>query len=153
MYVRVYQKLTKEKQLKKVEKLIEINPNHPESYKALGKLALDLREYGIARNNIETALQKGQVSSTLKLMAKLEESDKGNREKVKVYLNKAEIAEQDPVWICKSCGFHMEKWNASCKSCNSFDTLELKAPNLRNRVVPAEKMFQNNSGKRLAMNS
>jgi len=63
-----------------------------------------------------------------KLLAKLERRESGDERASTQWLNKSIDAPADPAWLCSVCGAAHPRWQAVCRSCASFDTLEWGSP-------------------------
>jgi HemY protein len=94
--------------LKRARTLQRLQPAHPESRLAMARAALDAREYGVARENLETLLAEAPTVRACVLMAELEEQDGGNLGLVREWLARASRAERDKAWVAE--GKVSETW-------------------------------------------
>jgi HemY protein len=85
--------------LKRARTLQRLQPAHPESRLTLSRAALDAREFGLARENLETLLSEAPTVRACVLMAELEEQDGGNLGLVREWLARASRAERDKAWV------------------------------------------------------
>lgn len=119
--------------LKNLGKLVARNPAHGESHLARGRAALEARLWGEARRHFEAAagpdgLDGNPREAVCRLMAELEESERGDLEAARVWLARAAAAPPDPTWVCGACGASATSWNPRCGNCESFDALAWTAP-------------------------
>lgn len=134
--VAVYKRARPEKDgisgLKALEKLIADAPHHPESRLALAAAALDAGLWGEARRYLAPLVERSDGvppgDRACQLMARLEESEHGDAEKVRSWLQRSHDAEPAPVWSCGACGALVEHWSPRCGTCNTFDSLTWASP-------------------------
>ena len=119
--------------LKTLGKLVARNPAHGESHLARGRAALEARLWGEARRHFEAAagpdgLAGDPREAVCRLMAELEESERGDLEAAHAWLARATAAPPDPAWVCGTCGASAASWSPRCGNCESFDALAWTAP-------------------------
>jgi HemY protein len=85
--------------LKRARALLRLKPAHPESRLTLARAALDAREFGVARENLETLVLEAPTVRACVLMAELEEQDGGNLGLVREWLARAARAGRDKAWV------------------------------------------------------
>lgn len=130
--------------VKRVEKLAARNPGHAESEFALAEANLEASLYGEARRHLgNSGLAGGSglegAPSTHRgalLMAAIEEAEHGDGAAATEWLRRAESAEPDPTWVCRTCGTQVEEWGAHCPACQAFDSLEWRSPRRVARALP-----------------
>ena len=61
-------------------------------------------------------------------MARLEESQAGEPEAAREWLDRAIGAPPDPCYVCAGCGTAAAEWHSVCRACGGFDTLAWRAP-------------------------
>ena len=117
------------KSYKRVSYLCKGNEERPMSRMALAEAALAADIWGEARRHLQI-LDNSQkaTQSTYRLLAKLERCETGSEHEALQWLSKALDAPLDPVWICSSCGGGDENWQATCRHCKSFNTLDWQIP-------------------------
>lgn len=111
--------------------LAALNPQHRESHLALAEAAMAARLWGEARGHLLKVAEAEHGSPTTRLcrlMARLEEEERGDAATARRWLLEAAEAAPDPTWICSSCGSQSPDWQASCARCNAFDSLVWQAP-------------------------
>ncbi len=76
-------------QVKRFESLLARNREHPESHLALAETALDAQLWGTARHHLEIAAGHGTSPRVCRLMARLEEEERGDLEAARTWLARA----------------------------------------------------------------
>ncbi|MFD1378151.1 tetratricopeptide repeat protein [Fodinicurvata halophila] len=114
--------------IKRIERLTQANPTHPESRLALAQVNLDAELWGEARKHLRSLMESTPEHRVFRMMAELEAREKGDSEKAADWLRQAETANPDPAWVCGSCGALSGKWSARCGVCDTFDTLLWRTP-------------------------
>lgn len=114
--------------VKRFEKLLGVNRDHPESHIALGEALLKARIWGAARSHLETAGGEEPSARICRLMAVLEESEHGDTTAVRSWLLRATFADPDPAWICSVCGSPADRWVPICSNCDALGSLDWKIP-------------------------
>ncbi len=125
--------------MKRLERLQRQNPQHVETYRALGTAALAAGLWGDARRHLEKLVaaeraQDGLSHATCRAMAALEEGERIDPKAVRQWLDAAAEARPDPAWICSVCGHPGEAgpmsghWQAVCPHCFGIDTYRWQRP-------------------------
>lgn len=137
--------------VKRFEKLAAANPDHAESHIAIAQAALAAQLWGEARRHLEAAgarlalaskgstagdaMAAGAASSPplpsarlCRLMAELDERERGDDAMARNWLARAAEAPPDPVYVCASCQAESLTWQPLCPRCRGFATLEWRAP-------------------------
>jgi HemY protein len=94
--------------LKRARALLRLKPAHPESRLTLARAAIDAREFGVARENLETLVLEAPTVRACVLMAELEEQNGGNLGLVREWLARASRAPRDKAWVAE--GKVSETW-------------------------------------------
>lgn len=94
--------------LKRARHLAKFAPNARESRLMVARAALDAREFGLAREQLETLVLDQPTARVCRLMAELEDRETGNVGMVRKWLSRASIAPRDPAWVAD--GFVSERW-------------------------------------------
>ena len=115
-------------QVKRMQRLLEVAPDHVESQIAFGAAALAARLWGEARKHLTAAAEMPPTARLCRLMADLEDMTDGDQARVQAWLTKAMTAEPDNGWVCGSCGAAARRWTARCGNCETFNTLEWRTP-------------------------
>lgn len=130
--------------MKRLERLVRQNPDHPETFRVMGSAALAAGLWGVARENLEKLAAAERASgnqtggaltrSTCHLMSRLEEDERADAAAARLWLAEAADAAPDPAWICSVCGTPAEAgpesghWQAICLNCGTIDSLQWKRP-------------------------
>lgn len=117
--------------VRRFEKLAALNPRHRESHLAVAEAALAAGLWGEARNHLAAVAEaeggapspSGNSARLSRLMARLEEGERGDPAKVRRWLISAAEAPADPAWTCERCGTPTGEWQARCGHCGAFDSL------------------------------
>ncbi|HVC50734.1 MAG TPA: heme biosynthesis HemY N-terminal domain-containing protein [Stellaceae bacterium] len=130
--------------LEAVQALAARNPDAEESRIAVAEAALDAKLWGEARRHLGRALEAAPAEAPsrrlCRLMARLEESERGDTAAGRQWLDRAVSAPPDPRYVCTACSAESVEWHALCPSCGSFDTLAWRAgaaPPLAPHAAPA----------------
>jgi HemY protein len=118
-----------------MERLLKLNPDHPESHFGVSDAAHNAGLWDEARAHAAVAEKKFSNSGApparlYRLLASIEEDEKGDRDAAGRWLMRAGDAALDHRWICSSCGAGFVAWTALCPQCQSFDCLHWDTPEL-----------------------
>jgi HemY protein len=114
---------------RRFERLGEMNRSTRDARLELAEVAMTARLWGEARRHLEMAMELGATVRTYRMMAELEEQERGDSEAAARWLRKAAEAAPDPAWICERCGAAHPQWSARCQSCGGFATLAWRQQN------------------------
>jgi HemY protein len=112
--------------VKAAERLAALAPAHPESHLALARAAHAARLWGEARRHAAAATAAlGGVANVAvaRLMAEIEEAEKGDQAASRDWLARAAAAPGEAGWICAACGTGHARWQAICGHCGAFDRI------------------------------
>ncbi|MGE3783590.1 MAG: heme biosynthesis HemY N-terminal domain-containing protein, partial [Alphaproteobacteria bacterium] len=113
------------------------NPDAAESHLALGEAALAARLWGEARRHLTLAAEAAPARRSRRLcllMARLEESEAGEPQAAREWLDRAIGAPPDPCYVCARCGAAAPGWQSLCPACGGFDTLAWLAPDAHGAI-------------------
>jgi HemY protein len=114
---------------RRFEKLAALAPRHRESLLAQGEAAIAAGLWGEGRKHLEQLAAAERPSHRLaRLMARLEEGERGDGAAIRRWLTVAAEADPDPGWRCARCATLASAWQANCPHCRAFDTLAWQAP-------------------------
>lgn len=116
------------KRLKRAETLAESNAGHPESHMLVARQALEAKQWGTARRHLERAAESRPTGVVYRLMARLEEAERGDGEEVRRLLERASEAPPDPAWLCARCACTSPAWSIACDRCGAFDSIDWRMP-------------------------
>lgn len=112
--------------LKRARYLLRLTPTAREARFAIARAALDAREFGAAREALETlVLEKPTVRACL-LMAELEETESGNQGLVRAWLARASRAPREPEWVAD--GVVSADWNPVSPVTGKIGAFEWRDP-------------------------
>ena len=111
-----------EDRLHAIERLAGYNRDHEESHVALARAALAAKRWSEAREHLDIVARTHATSRIARLMAELEEGEKGDTDASRGWLKRATMAEPDAAWICESCGNVSAEWEPVCGRCEKFDS-------------------------------
>ena len=114
--------------LKRAEKLVAGNSDHPESHMLLAGQALEAKQWGTARRYLERAAAERPSAAVYRLLARVEEAEHGDGEAVRQRLRQASEAPPDPAWLCTRCASASQAWSIVCDRCGAFDSIEWRTP-------------------------
>jgi HemY protein len=109
--------------VRKIEALAKVNPDHPDSHLAIAKAALRAKLWGQARTHLGIVAKLRPSAEGYRLLAELEEKERGDVQAAKDWLAKAALSSADPAWHCLRCGETPVQWQANCPACGALDTL------------------------------
>jgi HemY protein len=115
-----------------LERLAAQNPDAPESHLAVAEAAMAAQLWGEARRHLGIAVAAaplpGPTRRLCRLMARLEDSEPGDPEAARQWLERAAGAPLDPCYGCTRCQAENAEWQPLCRQCGSFDTLAWRIP-------------------------
>lgn len=115
--------------VKALDELTAHKPGHPEGHIAMAEAALEAGFWGQVRTHLGAAMEAGrETRKVFRLMAELEQSDRGDAEQVRHWLARAASAEDDPAWVCSDCGHVEADWLPHCPKCHGFDKFDWTQP-------------------------
>lgn len=114
--------------VKAAERLAALSPRHPGSHLAQAEAAIEARLWGEARRHLDAAAAAGQVDGAVaRLMARVEEAEKGDGAAARRWLARAAEAPGEDGWTCGACGARHARWQANCGHCGAFDRIAWSA--------------------------
>ena len=125
--------------LKRIEKLVAGNSDHPESHMLLAGQSLDAKQWGTARRHLERAAAERPSAAVYRLLARVEEAEHGDGDAVRQRLQQASEAPPDPAWLCTRCASASPAWSIVCDRCRTFDSIEWRSlPRAETSALPKE---------------
>lgn len=113
---------------KQVARLCEDEEN-PANHLALAEVALVADLWGEARRHLMLLITKHEATqAAYRLLSRLERRESGDERAALQWLTKAGNAPADPAWLCTACGSAHTNWQAICRSCGTFATLDWRSP-------------------------
>lgn len=110
------------------QRLADLKPEHRDSQRLLGTVALSGRLWREARGHLQQA-------GDYRLLARLEKEDTGSEARVREWLELA--ADHPPAarWICSACTKAVPEWTPLCPHCREFDRIDWMLPDDGHAVV------------------
>lgn len=127
-----------EDRLHAIERLAGYNRDHEESHVALARAALAAKRWSEAREHLDILARTHATSRVARLMAELEEGEKGDTDASRAWLKRATMAEPDAAWVCDSCGNVVAEWEPVCGRCETFDGFLWMTPPRVTHFTPDE---------------
>jgi HemY protein len=127
--------------LKRFERLIDLRPGDPEGHLAAASVALSAQLWGEARRHLDTAGAAGPgpwPRRLCHLMAELEDGQHQDAAAARRWLDRAQHAASEPLYVCAACGGESPVWAPLCPSCHGFDTLDWRIPDRAAPRIGAE---------------
>jgi HemY protein len=91
-----------------MRRLADLRANHPEGAIALARVAIDGREWTVAREALAGLVRAGPSERVCMLMAEIEEGEHGDQGRVRGWLTRAFSAPRDPAWVADGQAF--DRW-------------------------------------------
>lgn len=112
--------------LKRAQKLENLKGNQVESLYIVAKVALETRNFDLARQKLEAAARLEPRESMYLLLADIEEAETGDQGRVRHWLSCAVKAPRDPQWTAD--GYVSDKWAPFSPVTGKLDSFEWKVP-------------------------
>jgi HemY protein len=109
-----------------IEKLVKLNPQHLESYAALGHVCLNAGLWGDARQHLlkaESVAQPSPPRSLYESLAELERKEFSNEQAAQEWLTKGRASDLGNAWICMVTGRHYDRWSPIAAPHDAFNTI------------------------------
>jgi HemY protein len=110
--------------LKRMRRLAELRPHHPEGAMAVARGAIDARDWEAARQVLEGLLRSRPSERVCLLMAEIEAGEHGDEGRVRTWLTRAIQAPRDPVWVADGRVF--ARWAPVSPVTGRLDAFEWK---------------------------
>ncbi len=127
LYEQCFPTISAEKRLKKMQELVKRAPESWESLMAIGRAALNTKDYTLARQSLKAAMGQRETATNCKWMAELEQQENNDTTKANYWLGQAASAQADALWRCGNCGHQPQMWRAHCPECQQFDRISWQA--------------------------
>lgn len=110
--------------LKRFERLLSINADHPETRMLRAELLIAAEDFPAARRALGDLATAKPTTRSLTIMAAIERGEGSDDAVVRGWLTSALTAGRGPQWVCSACQHVHGNWTASCENCATFDSLE-----------------------------
>ena len=115
-----------------LQRLAAQNPDAAESHLAIAEAALNARLWGEARRHLGMAAAAaptpGPTRRLCLMMARLEDSEPGDPQAARNWLERVAGTPPDPCYVCERCRALSPEWQPVCSHCGGFDTLAWRVP-------------------------
>lgn len=112
--------------LKRAKGLAQKRKNHVEGNFAVAEAAIDARDWKVAREALASILRSSPTERACLLMADIEESEHGDRGRMRDWLSRAVRAPRDPAWTAD--GYISQEWAPISPISGKLDAFEWKVP-------------------------
>jgi HemY protein len=112
--------------LRRAETLAKLSMWAPEARLALGRTAIEAREFGRARDALQPLLTERPTMRACLLMADLEQAEHGAAGRVREWLARAAHASRDPAWIAD--GLVSDRWAPVSPITGKLDAFQWQVP-------------------------
>lgn len=123
-FLKLIEKLPRDVQLKKVQKLIACNPDSIESDLLFAQVQINNRLWDLAGKMLQKVIAREESVRACHMMAAIEQGMAADPNAGGKWLGRSKVAQPDPEWTCLTCGQANEKWAVHCPSCHDLDSLE-----------------------------
>lgn len=122
--------------LARMKTLIALRPNSTAGALAIGAVAIEAREWALAREQLAGVVRSHPTRRACLLMAELEEAEHGDRGRVREWLARAVRAPADETWVAD--GFISDEWMPVSPVTGRIDAFEWKVPAILNHEEASE---------------
>ncbi|MDO8607827.1 MAG: heme biosynthesis HemY N-terminal domain-containing protein [Phaeospirillum sp.] len=112
--------------VKRMQRLVEVNPAAPDGHLALAEAALDAKLWGQARTHLDKVMAQRPSPRVLNLLARLERDEKRDEPAALAWLAKAGDVRPEPAWTCGGCGRTALAFAVCCPACAVPGRMEWK---------------------------
>jgi len=126
-----------EMRARRMQALIQLNPDHIESRLLAAETAIAQRKWFDARAALEPLTLGFPTARASVLMAEIAQSERGDSTAAQGWLARAARSPRDAQWRCARCGFVVQDWTPICSNCDAFDSLSWVAPRIGTLEAPA----------------
>ena len=112
--------------LDRVRQLANIQQNSIESAIAIARVAIEARNFDVARSALEPLLDERLTQRVATLMARIEAEEKGDAGRVREWLARAVNAQRDPAWTAD--GVVSDEWAPVSPVTGQLDAFEWRVP-------------------------
>ena len=114
--------------VKRFQKLIDKQPDHPESQMLKAELLIAAEDFPEARRAMGDLADNEPDARVLTIMAAIAKGEGADDATIRGWMAKAVTAPRAPSWVCDNCHNVQSEWTPVCGNCTSFDTLSWTRP-------------------------
>jgi len=135
-FARIAPDETQQERVKRFQKLIDKQPDHPESRMLKAELLIAAEDFPEARRAMGDLADTEPDARVLTIMAAIARGEGAGDATVRGWMAKAVSAPRAPSWVCDSCHNVQSEWTPVCRNCQSFDTLSWQRPPMQSATSP-----------------
>ena len=135
-FARIAPDETQQERVKRFQKLIDKQPDHPESRMLKAELLIAAEDFPEARRAMGDLADTEPDARVLTIMAAIARGEGAGDATVRGWMAKAVSAPRAPSWVCDSCHNVQSEWTPVCRNCQSFDTLSWQRPPAQSATSP-----------------
>jgi len=135
-FARIAPDETQQERVKRFQKLIDKQPDHPESRMLKAELLIAAEDFPEARRAMGDLADTEPDARVLTIMAAIARGEGAGDATVRGWMAKAVTAPRAPSWVCDSCHNVQSEWTPVCRNCQSFDTLSWQRPPMQSATSP-----------------
>jgi len=135
-FARIAPDETPQERVKRFQKLIDKQPDHPESRMLKAELLIAAEDFPEARRAMGDLADTEPDARVLTIMAAIARGEGASDATVRGWMAKAVTAPRAPSWVCDSCHNVQSEWTPVCRNCQSFDTLSWQRPPAQSATSP-----------------
>jgi len=135
-FARIAPDETPQERVKRFQKLIDKQPDHPESRMLKAELLIAAEDFPEARRAMGDLADTEPDARVLTIMAAIARGEGAGDDTVRGWMAKAVTAPRAPSWVCDSCHNVQSEWTPVCRNCQSFDTLSWQRPPMQSATSP-----------------
>lgn len=135
-FARIALEETPQERVKRFQKLLDKQPDHPESRMLKAELLIAAEDFPEARRAMGDLAESEPDARVLTIMAAITRGEGADDATVRGWMARAVTAPRAPSWVCDSCHNVQSEWTPVCKNCASFDTLSWTRPPSQEAVSP-----------------
>ncbi len=119
---------TPQERLARLQPLLKLRPDHPETALLETELHLAAEDFPAARRALGDLPESTPTGRSLALMAAIARGEGAPEEVVRSWLARAVSAPRGEAWVCSACHAVHATWAPVCSNCEGFDTLSWELP-------------------------
>lgn len=135
-FARIAPDETPQERVKRFQKLLEKQPDHPESRMLKAELLIAAEDFPEARRAMGDLAETEPDTRVLTIMAAIARGEGADDATVRGWMARAVTAPRAPSWVCDNCHNVQSEWTPVCKNCSSFDTLAWTRPPAQETISP-----------------
>ena len=135
-FARIAPDETPAERVKRFQKLIDKQPDHPESRMLKAELLIAAEDFPEAGRAMGDLAENEPDARVLTIMAAIAKGEGADDATIRGWMAKAVTAPRAPSWVCDNCHNVQSEWTPVCGNCTSFDTLSWTRPPAQTATSP-----------------